>query len=190
MAGPGTGRPRVLVRAPDHLGDGVMALPALAWLAERVALTVVAPGWGPTLYRHLAARVAPREQGPALAADVDLAVLLKPSFSAAWQARRAPTRVGLATDHRGLLLTRVVPAAGADEHRADLLLRIAGAALDQAPEGPALPAFPTGPADLPELADDLPEDAVLLLPGTASGETVRWRGFGALAAALGPRAVL
>ena len=33
-------------------------------------------------------------------------------------------------------------------------------------------------------------DAVLLLPGTRSAETVRWRGFRALASALGDRAVV
>lgn len=190
MVGPDTGRPRVLVRAPDHLGDGVMALPALTWLAARCELVVLAPGWGPALYHHLPAQVAHRDQGPALAAGVSLAVLLKPSFSAAWQARRAPRRVGLATDHRGLLLTQVVPAPAPGEHRADTLLRIACAALDQAPPGPALPTLPLGAEAAAALPADLPEDAVLLLPGTASGETVRWRGFGALAAALGPRALL
>ena len=134
--------------------------------------------------------MVPREEGPALAATVDLAVLLKPAFSAAWQARRAPRRVGLATDHRGLLLTRVVPGPGPQEHRADLLLRIACAALDQEPPGPALPAYPTGPADSDRLPPDLPEDMILLLPGTASGPTVRWRGFAALVQALGPRAMV
>lgn len=174
---------RIFLRAPDHLGDGVMALPAAELLAGAGELVIAAPGWGRALYAHLRARVAPREAAAAEAARADLAVLLKPSFSAAWQARRAPRRVGEAGDHRRLLLTEVVQPR--DRHRADRLLRVAAQALGIDPPGPALPRFPGREA----LPADLPADMVLLLPGTASAETVAWRGFAELARRLGPRAV-
>lgn len=179
---------RVFVRAPDHLGDGVMALPALAWLAAHTDLVVAAPGWGDALYRHLPLqRVDPRRSADA-ARSAELAVLLKPSLSAAWQARGAPVRVGLPTDHRRLLLSRVVEER-TGEHRADSLLRVACAALGEEVPGPALPAFPTEADDAASLPEDLPHGLVLLLPGTRSAETVAWRGFPELARHLGAAAL-
>lgn len=178
---------RFLVRAPDHLGDGVMAMPAVARLAAEGRVTVAAPGWAAELYRDLGVRVVPCDQTRSAAAQADVAVLLKPSLSAAWQSRGAPRRVGLPTDHRRLLLTDVVEPA---LHRADSLLALACAALGVPAEAPALPAFATRSEDCAALPDDLPDDLVLVLPGTASGPTVRWRGFQALVAALGQRAVV
>jgi len=180
----------IYVRAPDHLGDGVMALPAIALLAGHGRVRVAAPGWGPELYGHLGVEVHPRQDAPRLARASAVAVLLKPSLSAAWQARGAARRVGLPTDRRRLLLTDVVEERGEDqaEHRADSMLRVAATALGVDPALPALPALPTPPstADVPT---DIPDAFVLLLPGTASAATVQWRGFTDLAAALGPAAV-
>src|SRR5690606_38407840 len=51
---------RIAARAPNHLGDGVMALPALEALARLGDLTIHAPRWGEALYRDLPARVVPR----------------------------------------------------------------------------------------------------------------------------------
>lgn len=174
---------RVLIRAPDHLGDGVMALPAIARVASVIQarggeVEVLAPRWGPVLYRHLPVRVLPREQVWERARGADLAVLLKPSFSAALRALPARRRVGLAGDGRSWLLSEALPVR--EEHRADSLVRVAEAALSLPAEGPALPAYPTSEADAAELPTDLPADAVLLLPGTASAETVAWRGFAQL----------
>lgn len=152
-----------------------MALPAIALLAAHGEVEVLAPGWGPVLYRHLPVRVLPREQALARARQADLAVLLKPSLSTALRAWPARRRVGHAGEGRSFLLSEVVPLH--DEHRADGLLRIACAALGLPFEPPALPAYPTSAADEAELPEDLPSDAVLLLPGTASVETVAWRGF-------------
>lgn len=169
---------RLLVRAPDHLGDGVMALPAVAALSGLGELWVEGPRWVGELYRHLQIQAGEAPD------RLDRAVLLKPSFGAAWRARgRAPERIGLATSGRGWLLTTAVPASG--PHRVDDLNAVARAA---GAEPEALPAYPTSDADLPDTAP-LPPRAVLLLPGTASPETVRWPGFRALADRLGERAV-
>jgi ADP-heptose:LPS heptosyltransferase len=95
------------IRAPDHLGDGVMALPAVAALARALGARVHAPRWGEALYGGLAGVVVvPREAPPAAGSH---GVLLKPSFGAAWRWRHLPSRTGLATQGRGLLLSRALP---------------------------------------------------------------------------------
>ena len=172
---------RVLARAPDHLGDGVMALPALESLNGLGSLLICGPPWTRELYRHLPAELLDREQLSEVQAD--LAVLFKPSLSAAWAVRRVPRRIGLDTDHRRWLLSVAVPERG--PHRVDDLAAVARAA-GADPQG--LPSFPTSEADLDGLPP-LPSNPVLLLPGTASPWTVRWRGFRALADILGDRAV-
>ena len=96
------------VRAPDHLGDGVMALPAVASLAQLArsqsdVMTVAGPGWAGALYGHQGVTIVGRQARPG---REDAAVLFKPSFSAAWAARRARTRIGLDSDHRRLLCRR------------------------------------------------------------------------------------
>ena len=175
------------VRAPDHLGDGVMALPALARLARAGDVVVAAPAWAGVLYRDLGVDVVPAERFAAVANGAALAVLLKPSLSAAWQARGARRRIGLPTDHRRVLLTEVVVAH--EEHRADAFLRVAAAANGDEPEVPALPRWVVRAQDSAPLPPDLPADMVLLLPCTRSTATVAWRGHAALARALGRRAV-
>ena len=73
--------PRLYARAPDHLGDGVMALPAMAALSRLGPLRIRGPGWARRLYRGLGEIV----EDPG---DAELAVLFKPAFRAAWEARR------------------------------------------------------------------------------------------------------
>lgn len=155
-----------LIRAPDHLGDGVLALPALGALARAGPCRVVGPRWCADLYGHLPWAPVPE---PARA------VLLKPAFRAAWQARHIPERVGLAWDLRGPLLSRALrPQAG---HRLDEYAAIAGL-VGVAVSG--LPALPPQAASLPAL----PPRFVLLLPLSASGATVSWPGHRPLADAL------
>jgi ADP-heptose:LPS heptosyltransferase len=112
------------VRAPDHFGDGVMAIPAIEALGRVHGARVHAPPWGPELYRGLAGvEVAPRHVAPVVGST---GVLLKPSFGAAWRWRRLPRRVGLPTFGRRWLLTDVVePVPG--EHRRDGWARVAAA---------------------------------------------------------------
>ena len=64
-----------------------MALPALRRLAQAGPLVVAAPPWGASLYRELGVSVVDRARFSEVAAGSGLAVLFKPSFRAAWQAR-------------------------------------------------------------------------------------------------------
>jgi heptosyltransferase-2 len=120
---------RLVVRAPNWLGDAVMALPALgavraAFPGTRIAIAASASvaaifeeetpaaqdelivlGAGSTggKIRH--------EQAVLAAGRFDAALLLPNSFRAAWTASRAgiPQRWGYAGNLRGRLLTRAVP---------------------------------------------------------------------------------
>lgn len=125
--------------------------------------------WCADLYGDLDLSVGPPEPPP----GVDLAVLCKPAFRAAWNTRRVPRRVGWPTDHRAFLLTdRVVPPAG---HRLD-----AYAALGEAVgvSVSALPSIPCRPDGL---------GGVVMLPFSASGPPVEWTGYRPLADALRAR---
>lgn len=134
------GPTRVVVVAPNWLGDAVMALPALADLRAHFArahLVVAArPGLAPLYTRvagvdeilTLAGRggwAALRDVGNEAAAlragAFDVAVLLPNSFRSALAAARAgiPERWGFATDWRGRWLTRRVPRSRAHAHHAD-----------------------------------------------------------------------
>lgn len=161
----------IVARAPNHLGDGVMALPALRALSRLGELVIAAPRWGPELYRDVPAQVIPRGTLPA----ADAAVLFSPSLRAAWQARRARRRIGTATDHRRWLLTDVV-APG--EHQAETYRHLA-AVLGAEAEG--IPRYEGRPDD-PDV--DVPADHVGLNPVSISGAVREWPGFAALAARL------
>ena len=100
---------RVLVRAPNWLGDVVMAEPAIrALLAHNGELSVA----GPDRFVRLLAETHPGIR-PVAADEArawrghEACVLLTNSFRSAWSAWRAgiPTRVGWNRDGRGLLLT-------------------------------------------------------------------------------------
>jgi heptosyltransferase-2 len=138
---------RVLVRAPNWVGDAVMALPALEALKENLpasAIYVLAKPWVlPVFEDHPAVDAVlpyrkdasyPRALLQVLSAAselkrfrFDLAVLLQNAFEAALLAwlTSIPTRVGYNTDGRGLLLSHAVPRqkdkAG---HQVEYYLRI------------------------------------------------------------------
>ena len=121
---------RVLVLAPNWLGDVVMAQPALdavrrwrpdahlavAARASVAPILTLSPGIDEVItltgrgdWRDGAGR---RADAARLRAErFDVAVLLPNSFHAAWLARRAgiPERWGYARDLRGWLLTRAIP---------------------------------------------------------------------------------
>jgi heptosyltransferase-2 len=140
---------RVLVRAPNWLGDTVMAVPTLRALRQALPdaeLWCLGP-WVPTILEGepgLTRRLDyPRAWGArrALAgelrrAGVDLAVLLPNSFESAFHAWLAGARwrLGYAGDGRRALLTHALAAPGARVHQVarylDLLrvLRVAGPA--------------------------------------------------------------
>jgi heptosyltransferase-2 len=108
---------RVLVRAPNWVGDVVLSLPALRDLRRRfptARLEVLARPWVAEIYRAVpeADAVSESRGHAAEVAEVrgrfDLALLLPNSFGTALVLWRAgvPERWGYATDGRGALLTR------------------------------------------------------------------------------------
>ncbi len=158
---------RVYVRAPNHLGDGVMARAAIAALAAASARVVVAaPPFGPTLYRDLGVAVVERGHVP----PADVAVLFAPSFRAAWEARGVRRRVGLTTDRRGLLLTdRVRPLGGHRSEDYAALVEAIGVEVGAAP--------PYLPTDDERRDVEVPDQHTALVPLSPSGATVMWTGF-------------
>lgn len=138
-----------VIRAPNHLGDLVMALPALAlgapdvvvvrrWLLPlleitrlRATLIPLDRGWN----GGLAVAHALRQRG------LERGILLPPSLSSAliFRAARLPVRRGTRTDSRGLLLTDPVPAdAARGQHRASLYVELVTGRKPAEPPVPAL----------------------------------------------------
>lgn len=122
---------RVVVRAPNWLGDAVMALPAMAAVRRtfpRSTLVVAAlPSITPIFGEVTSAapdeviEVEPRGEAVTLRQGrFDLAILLPNSFRSAWVAKRAgiPHRWGIAASGRRMLLTRPVRAVQGKVHQA------------------------------------------------------------------------
>jgi heptosyltransferase-2 len=126
---------KILVRAPNWVGDAVMAIPSLEAIRRKFAnadIAILARPAVAGLYqgqpfadRILGYENSTRHRGwsgrEILARELrrerfDLAVLLQNAFEAAWLAWRAgiPERIGYARDGRGPLLTKPiqVPRAG------------------------------------------------------------------------------
>jgi heptosyltransferase-2 len=157
----------ISIRAPDHLGDGVMALPTVRALARLGPVEVHAPRWGAELYEGLVVRaIDDPPAGP-------VGVLLKPSFGAAWRWRHLQRRVGLATNGRSPLLTDPVDVPPG--HRREGYTAVAAAL-----------GATVGPErwDRRGVTPDVPVGHVGLNPWSPT-PTVRWPGFRALADALG-----
>ena len=193
--------PGIIVRAPNWLGDTVMALPALAALRAhaREARLVVVGRWATllagqgvadALLPYPARGRARRGLHRALAADPpDVAVLLPNSLESALAARRWGARriVGFDTDGRGALLTDRLPLPAPRLHQVDEY-----AALVRAVGAPDVAATPTW-RRAPDRGLDA-EAAALLVPlgggplvglhlGAAGGSAKQWgpTAFAALA---------
>src|SRR5262245_23566803 len=191
----------VAVRAPNWLGDTVMALPALgairsAWPEARVtvvgrwAAVLGGQGVADVLLPYPAGPEGARERRAirrAMAADgVDVVLLLAGSFEAALAAWRsgARRRVGFDTDARGGLLTGAVPLPNQRLHQIDAYLRPVGALGIAAPtSSPAAPRFTARPDEAAEReVTSLLESAgvaadgrlVGLHLGAAGGPAKRW----------------
>jgi len=163
-----------LVRTPDHLGDGVMALPAIEAIAKVGTVQLVGPSWVERLY----AGIHDNRIG-----QPDTAILFKPSFSAAWKVRHLRRRVGHRGHHRRWLLTEaLIPSDG---HRMDGYAALARA-VDATVHGP--PSFNTTEQERAAV-HDIPENSVLLLPLSKSQRTVGWQHFRRLADNLSGRAI-
>lgn len=152
------------IRAPDHLGDAVMALPAVTALCALGPARVYSRGkWARELYLGLDVR--PGEERPA----ADIGVLFKPSFAAAARWLHLPRRIGVG---RRWLLTDSVPAGG---HRREEYARVA-AVLGVSV---GMPIYPQRGEARP-----IPAGVIGLNPWSPTA-TVRWPRFRELADQLG-----
>jgi len=190
---------RLVVLAPNWLGDAIMALPAIADLrraAPEASITIAArPVIAPlfalvpaidrtiVLQRRLTLRTVGswREVGAELADNqFDTALLLPNSMHAALVAARAgiPERWGYRAGWRGALLTRAVPRAFG-LHQAEYYQRLVQAL--GFPNGPIEPSVVVPPAAreaaaclLKKAGWDGERPLVALAPGAAYGGAKRW----------------
>jgi len=183
---------RILIVAPNWLGDAVMALPAIADVrrAHRDATITIAakPSVAP-----LFALVADVDGiGPVDGAPSDAVILLPNSFHSAWMVYRArvPERWGYRTDWRGGLLTRAIPAP-ARVHQVEYYQHLTRAL--GCPSGPGEPRLTVPDARRAAAASLLAAAGwdgrarlAALAPGAAYGGAKRWppRSFADLAAEL------
>jgi heptosyltransferase II len=191
---------RVLVFAPNWLGDAVMALPAIADVRRRfedARLVVAARRSVADLFRMvpLVDEVLPlqwrgrlwRSRGfradmTALrSARADVGLLLPNSFASAWLMMRAGVseRWGYATDMRGWLLSRPVARPADRMHQAEYYQRLVrGLGIENGPLEPVLAV----PAAAQEAARQLLASRgwdgtgplVVAAPGAAYGNAKRW----------------
>jgi len=138
---------KIMVRATNWIGDGVMSLPALEALRARFPtseIVLVTKPWVNELYwrlpavnRQIVYKPASEHKGPRgfwkfarelRAERFDAAILLQNAFHAAWMAwcARVPVRVGYARDGRSALLTDAiaVPSPAAYGHQAYYYLQL------------------------------------------------------------------
>ena len=188
---------RLVVIAPNWLGDAVMALPALADIrrhfssahlavAARPAVApiytmvggvdrvITLPGGG-----GLRAWTRWREDVRAMApGSFDTAILFPNSYGSARIASKAniAERWGYATDRRSRLLTRAIPAPDGDLHQ-----RAYYQALTTALGMPAGPPFASIRTDraharqlLRDVGLDLDEPFIVFAPGAAYGRAKQW----------------
>ncbi len=198
-----TGRPtNLLLVAPSWLGDAVMSLPLLGFLAgcQGVRVSVMCAGytarvfWGLDEVDQLVvmsksgwARRFWRRSRTLRAIGVDGGVLLPPSFSSALTLLLAgiPHRVGFRTDARGPLLTRGVSTRGEREnHLSENYVGLGRELLEAmgiaAPSTPTVPSVRVTGADRARAASLLAKrlDAgggyVVVVPGATFGPTKSW----------------
>jgi heptosyltransferase-2 len=171
---------RLVVRAPNWLGDALMALPALGAvrraLEGRTIVVAALPSVAPIFAERSAA--APdelitldgaRELDQLTGARADGILLLPNSFGSAWLARRsgAPERWGYRAAGRGWLLTRGVPRPRGRVHQVQYYLDLArGLGLQVPAEQDARPRIDPRPATLTQA------DARLSAAGLSSGQPI------------------
>jgi heptosyltransferase-2 len=170
---------RVVIVAPNWLGDAVMALPAIA--------DVRSGRPGASIAVAARASVAPLfalVPGVELASSLsgfDTAILLPNSFHSAMRAARAgvPERWGYRTDWRGMLLTRAVDRAPAGVHQIDSYRHlVASLGFTNGAPAPRLEISSevraAGAALLKRAGWDGRAPLVAIAPGAAYGSAKRW----------------
>src|SRR5438309_1635980 len=188
---------RLLIVAPNWLGDAVMALPAIADVRRAMPAATISVAARPAI-APLFALVPDVEKGPYPfsgkrgTAPFDAALLLPNSFQSAWTAYRAriPERWGYRTDWRGGLLTRAIPPIGGLHQVEYYQHLVRGLGFQSGPAEPRL----TISADRRAAAADALATAgwdrqrrlAALAPGAAYGGAKRWppESFAQLAAEL------
>lgn len=188
---------RVVIVAPNWLGDAVMALPAIAavrrhfadahvtiaarppvaplfMMVQGIDDTLTLPGTG-----GLRAVIGWQDAAAALKnGSFDVAVLLPNSFAAALIAKKAgiPERWGFATDWRGGLLTKAIPKPGGVVHQSEYYQAlITGLSLPAGPPFAAVwPNLDRTKDLLLEIGLDPDEPFVVFAPGAAYGQAKQW----------------
>ena len=183
---------RILVRAPNWLGDAVMALPAMGAVRRafpRSTIAVAAPASVAPLFQEITP-LAPdeilsldrkTEIAELRRARFDLAVLFPNSFRSAWVVRRAgiPHRWGLAAGGRGWLLTQGVRTKQKGRHQADryadLMEALGIGGVDDAPHVAVTPVTRQRTADVLARSGVAAATALVgFAPGAAYGHAKRW----------------
>src|SRR5262245_58509299 len=173
---------RLVILAPNWLGDAVMALPAIADVRREWPRAEIAVAARPSIAPLF--RVAPHVnlvvEFEQLAQAFDAALLLPNSFRSALLVRRAgiPERWGYRTQWRAALLTRaIVPTKGL--HQVEYYQHLVHAL--GAPNGPIEPRLvineslrEAGARLLVDAGWDRTSPLVALAPGAAYGGAKRW----------------
>jgi heptosyltransferase-2 len=182
-----SGSERVLVRAPNWVGDVVLSLPALRDLRRcfpTARLEVLARPWVADLYRAVPGVDAVAQSGghardvAALRGRHDIGVLFPNSFAAALVLWRAGVseRWGYATDGRSVLLTRSCPVPARVRGRSQVyyyraMLEGVGLAVEGEPDA-SLTCPPEWAARAESLLGGGPWIGVN--PGASYGTAKRW----------------
>jgi heptosyltransferase-2 len=173
---------RILLVAPNWLGDAVMALPAMEDVRRAFpsgTLTVAARPGVADVFGMVP--FVDRVTAPEQAADADLAILFPNSFRSAWLVRKAgvPERWGYRADLRAPLLTRSVRRPSGSMHQGAYyqhLTRELG--IESGPLEPALAVSgaqrDAARAFLGERGWETPRRLIVFAPGAAYGTAKRW----------------
>jgi lipopolysaccharide heptosyltransferase II len=183
---------RVIVRAPNWLGDAIMALPALEAVrrAQPDARVIVAARASIAPIFEEETRVTPdevaivddaRETAQLRDLKGDAILLIPNSFSSAWRASRAgiAERCGYRAAGRGWLLTRGVPRPRGRVHQVEYYQALVRGLGMETREGP--PRLGPRPQTLEKADAVLREQGVTpgttlvgFAPGAAYGHAKRW----------------
>lgn len=180
---------KILVRAPNWLGDTVMSLPLLQRLRSHDdvgRIDVAVRSSLSDVYRahDSVNRVweLSDEKSMSLPDDVreerySSIVVIPKSFRTGVQAFRSgiPRRIGFATQGRSLFLTDRVPLRGRDrsEHHARLYARLLSDVLDPSEAIPP-PAINPDPEEMSRIREAFDEPFFTTHPGSAYGPAKRW----------------